>query len=356
MIFRRPKTESEAGFSGSLKDFGLPDLFQILGQQQKTGVLHLEQGRQVVEVLFDRGQIVGASSPVDSIEDSPLGDRLIRGKLLSREQWSRACHLHREERSSIEQALVKGGMVTPEDLSGVWRLITSETLYGLFKWTGGKFRFEAKSVPYDPKIVEPLKTEYVLFDLLRMVDESPMLAERIPHLGLVFQKTDPLATLEALGGTAFENQRSFQMEVIFDLIDGQRTVQEIMDQGFIGEFDTLKNLNVLLDAGLIEPTGIELGKRGAPKRELRPFLRTSGDIAGLAIMGGLALILLYQWAVVREGNFLLRKVEAKAWEELQRASDQVRAIRLENAREAFAIEEGRPPRSDSELSQKGLWP
>lgn len=356
MIFRQPKKQEEAGFSGSLKDFGLPDLFQILGQQQKTGVLHLEQGSKVVEVLFDRGQIVRASSPVASVEDSPLGARLIRGKLLSRDQWTRACKIHREEQSGIEKILLQGGMVTQQDLTAVLRLITSETLYGLFKWTGGKFRFEAKSVSYDPKIIEPLKTEYVLFDLLRMVDESPMLAERIPHLGLVFQKTDPLATLEALGGTAFESHRSFQMEVIFDLIDGQRTVQEIMDQGFIGEFDTLKNLTVLLDAGLIEPTGIELRKRGVAKREFRPFLRTSMDIASLVMIGILALILIYQWALVREGNFLLRKVEAKAWEAIQEKSNQVWAIQLQNAREVFEIEERRPPRSNSELRQKGLWP
>jgi hypothetical protein len=30
------------GLTGSLKEFGLTDLFQVLGQQQKTGVLNLQ--------------------------------------------------------------------------------------------------------------------------------------------------------------------------------------------------------------------------------------------------------------------------------------------------------------------------
>ncbi len=355
MIFGSPKKEKDPGLTGSLKDFGLPDLFQILGQQQKTGILHLEEGKRLVQVLFDKGMIVGAGAPTGAIEDAPLGARLVRGNLLSREQWGKACQRQKEELTAIEQILVKGGTVPQEDITAVLRLITSETLYGLFKWTGGTFRFEAKPVFYDASTVEPLKTEYILFDLLRMVDEWPMLSGRIPHLGLVFQKTDPLAGLDSLAGTSFENQRSFQMEVIFGLIDGQRTVQEIMDQGFLGEFDTCKNLATLMDGGLIEPTTIQFRKE-LKKPATRGPLQTSLNAGALILIGVLGLFLIYQLAIVRGGSFPLTHEEARGRRIIQVAADKVRALKLQNAREVFQIEENRSPQSDSELTSKGLWP
>lgn len=351
MILAQPKREKEAGLSGSLKDFGLPDIFQMLGQQQKTGILHLEEGKKRVQVWFDKGMIVGAGEPSATIEGSALGDRLLRGKLLSREGWVRACQRQKEEMIRIEQILLKDGVVSKEDLTAVLRLITSETLYNLFKWTGGTFRFEVQSVFYDPNMVEPLKTEYILFDLLRMMDEWPILSRRIPHFGLVFQKIDPLATLESLAGTDYENQRSFQMEVIFGLIDGQRTVQEIMDVGFLGEFDTCKNLVTLMDAGLIEPTSIQFrkGMKGPSPAGLRRHSLNAGALILVIILG---VTLAYQLVAVQGGRW----ENLKGWKMVQETWDKVRAAKLKNAREVFMIEEGRPPQSDSELVSKGLWP
>jgi hypothetical protein len=63
----------------------------------------------------------------------------------------------------------------------------------------------------------------------------------------------PTATLDELTGTLWENKRMIQMDVLYDLVDGRRTIQEIIDLSFMGEFDACKNLLVIMDAGMIEP-------------------------------------------------------------------------------------------------------
>jgi hypothetical protein len=244
-----------------LKEFGLTDIFPLLGQQQKTGALNLQQGNEVVQVLFEKGMIVGIGIPTEADEKPPLAKRLIRGGLLSPEKWEKAYKQHKEGVVSIEQALLDNGMVIKEDLVAVLRLLTFETIYGLFKWKGGTFRFEAKKVLYDPNLVEPLASEYLLLDVLRMVDEWPLLAERIPAFDIVLGKLNPGATLDVLAGTAWEKKRTFQMEVLYELVDGQRTIQEVMDLSFIGEFDTCKNLIMLMDAGMIEPLSHSVKKK-----------------------------------------------------------------------------------------------
>ncbi len=60
--------------TGSLKEFGLTDLFQVLGQQQKTGVLNLQGDEKTVQVFFDKGMIVKVEFPEERGQKSPLAE------------------------------------------------------------------------------------------------------------------------------------------------------------------------------------------------------------------------------------------------------------------------------------------
>ena len=48
--------------SGTLKDFGIADILQLIGQQTKTGQLHLKAKDQEVHIAFKDGNIVRAES------------------------------------------------------------------------------------------------------------------------------------------------------------------------------------------------------------------------------------------------------------------------------------------------------
>ena len=49
-----------AGLSGNLSDFGIADVFQLIGQQRKTGTLELRSGTARAQLAFDRGLVVSA--------------------------------------------------------------------------------------------------------------------------------------------------------------------------------------------------------------------------------------------------------------------------------------------------------
>ncbi len=348
-IFKRIKREEDAGITGFLKDFGLTDLFQLLGQQQKTGVLTLQEKKKVVQVLFDKGRIVGASLTAESGEMTLLGKSLIRGGLLSPEKWKIACNQQKEELASMESILVKNGLVRTEDLTAVLRLLIFETIYGLFKWKGGTFRFESKTVFFDPAFIEPLNAEYLLLDVLRMVDEWPLLAERIPSFQMVLQKVNAGATLDILAGTSWEKKRTFQMDVIYELVNGQRTVQEIIDLSFVGEFDTCKNLILMMDAGAIESTSI--GSGGERRRKIK----TSSllDAGTYFLVGVLTLFLIYQLFTKRE-SFPLSLEELEGWRTFQSTLQKIGERKAMNAREIFYLEENRYSTDRIEMLDRGL--
>jgi hypothetical protein len=186
-----------------------------------------------------------------------------------------------------------------------------------------------------------------------MVDEWPLLADRIPTPQMVLRKINETGTLELLAGTAWADRRSFQMEVIYELINGQRTIAEIIDQSFVGEFETCKNLITLMDAGLIEPVGV------TPLRDRRNGGRPSQTLkkaGGFLLLGGLALALGLQFAAVRGKTFPLSPREYEGWKTLRRPAEITAAKQKENAAEVFWIEKNRYPADPSELVRNGLIP
>jgi hypothetical protein len=296
---------------------------------------------------------VGIAFPEETAETSPLGKRLVRGGLLTPEAWKKVFAQHREELGSLESALTKNQTVRNEDLGAVLRLLISETVYGLFKWTGGEFRFEAREVISDPHLLEPINAEFLLLDVLRMVDEWPLLADRIPTSQMVLRKVNEMATLEMLAGSAWADKRTFQMEVIYELINGQRTISDIIDQSFVGEFETCKNLITMMDAGMIEPVGIN------PVRDRRNGGRskkTLKNIVGYLLLGGLSLTLVFELVGIRGKFFPLSSQEYEGWKTLRQPVEKMEGKKREHAVEVFLIEKSRYPLDKSELIKSGLMP
>jgi hypothetical protein len=333
----------------------LTDLFQVLGQQRKTGILNLEGDKKVVQVLFDKGQIVGVAFPGESEEETALGRRLIRGRVISAENWHRAYKQHKDNLVGLEKMLVSNGMVTKEDLTAALRLLIVDTIYGIFKWRGGSFRFETKSVSYDHEFVEPMNSEFLLLDVLRMVDEWPMIAERLPSFDIVLQKTDPMATLDALVGTPWEKNRTFQMDVIYDLIDGQRSISEIIELAFVEEFETCKSLILLMDAGLVESTSIKAKKARREKRKFQGA-KYLGNAAAFLLVVIFALLLFSQFAATRLVDFPLTDGERQALHTVRDSVSKVHDLKIKNAAQVFFLEENRYAKNLSEMRERGLLP
>jgi len=297
--------------------------------------------------------IVGVAFPGEPEDQNALGKRLIRGGLISAENWEKAFQQHKDDLVGLEKVLVSNGLVTKEDLSAALRLLTVDTIYGLFKWKGGNFRFETRPVPYDPEFVEPLNSEFLLLDVLRMVDEWPMIADRLRSFDMVLQKVNPMSTLDVLAGTQWEKNRTFQMEVIYDLIDGQRSIQEVIELSFVEEFETCKYLILMMDAGLIESASTDAKKErgGGRKFEIAKHL---ADAGAYLLVGVFALFLFLQFTAVRVPNFPFTHGEWKGWHAFMDSLEKIYALKVNNAREVFFLETNRYPRDPAEMADRGL--
>jgi hypothetical protein len=243
---------------GTLKDFSITEIIQLIGQQLKTGVLKIRRGKDIAEIHFVDGMIVHVYTNYRGRKDL-IGEILVKAQLITDEQLERVLKIQKETLKYIGEILVELQFLTKEDVLKVISTQIYETIYDLFWWEDGNFNFDLKLVESYKKIPFALSTEQVLLNILRMVDEWSEIEKKISSLHLVFKKTPGLErkSLDALSPQSYLKEKlTSEQELIYSLVDETRTVQEIIDRSLLGKFNASEILVELSGMGLVEKVGI----------------------------------------------------------------------------------------------------
>jgi len=236
---------------GTLKDFGIAEILQLIGQQMKSGILHLESRDEEIHIALSEGSVVRAES-VGRKANERLGAMLVRAEIIGQPELDEALDLQRRSLRRLGDILVEQGTVSREDLREITHLQTTETIYRLFHWKSGTYEFEAGGVEWDKETATPLRAESVLMEGFRRVDEWPIVRKRIPSLLATFDRRKALPEQVDGGGDEGElaslgvNERR-----VYLLAAPGRTAEKIVDLSRLGEFETCKALANLLARGYL---------------------------------------------------------------------------------------------------------
>lgn len=257
---------------GTLKDFSLADIFQLIGLQRKTGVLTLRSKDDTVTVTFLDGKVVGADSLNHRLENR-LGNVLMKSGLLTQDQLNHALAIQKETLQRLGFVLTHYGIISADALKQAIQLQILQIVYRLFRWKDGDYHFSQETtIEYDRDNVVPITAESILMEGARMIDEWPIIEKRIRSYDMVFRKKlidqeivvsdeadevafDDSATVARRrkpGGLGDKIRISPEEKQIYDLVDGTVTVSDIVEVSKLAEFDTNKALYELLTRDLIE--------------------------------------------------------------------------------------------------------
>ena len=163
---------------GTLSDFGIADIFQLIGQQQKTGTLVLRKKESTVLIHFREGAIVSAD--VENREQSErLGNMMVRSGLLSENDLRVALENQKKTLQKLGHILIEKKFIQKRDLDEFIYLQTKETLFKLFRWNSGTYEFIPKDIENESEFFQPISAEHILMDGFRMVDEWPGIRKTI---------------------------------------------------------------------------------------------------------------------------------------------------------------------------------
>jgi hypothetical protein len=273
---------------GNLKDFGIAEVFQLIGQQRKTGLLNFKgpDGQQV-GLSFDEGAVVSAA-PIAGREHEVLGQWLVRCGLMTQEVLASLLNESEASARSLPALILAQELVSPRDLEEISVLLTGETIFEVLRWTSGSFHFSAQSVVHDRPPEKLLAAEQILMDGLRMVDEWQTFCQRIPPEDTVFGRCGSLDSFRQ------RNQRELrglpqQVDKIFQLVDGRLTLRRVIDLSRLGVFEATRAIAELTDAGLIAPLKTAKGRSaGGAAASTRSF----GQIASRVALAAVPLVVL----------------------------------------------------------------
>ncbi len=288
---------------GTLRDFSLPDIFQLIGIQRKTGVLTLKSDKEVVTVSFADGQVVAADSLHRRLEDR-LGTVLVKTGRISEAQLQEALRIQKNTLQRMGDILVDSRFIDAEGLRDALAIQISQMIYRLFRWRDGEYNFsQEERVDYDAKHVVPMSAESILMEGARILDEWPMIEKGLKSFQSVYRRANVEIAPEGAAGSSAGGQEaargvtlSAQDRQIHALVDGKRSVQEIVERSPQGEFETCRILYELLGRQLIEevravaPRAAQTVEAAPAVREVSPLLLGIGYLLLVLAAGGGLLV------------------------------------------------------------------
>lgn len=232
---------------GNLREASLPDVLQLLALGQKTGCLAVTDRTNLGHVHFDRGNIVYAS--IVNRRDR-LGDLLVKNGLVRSAELAAAV----EEQATrdgvrLGEILIEWGAIDRGQLERYIRLQIEEAVYTLFTWTQGSFSFEPDQRPEEGAMLVRINPESLLLEGARRVDEWTLIEKKVPSFDLVFSR------IPREGGEDEAAEFTREQQVVLGLLDGRRSVREIVDESGMVDFDVGKALFGLVQAGFAHATG-----------------------------------------------------------------------------------------------------
>ena len=328
---------------GTLKDFSITEIIQLIGQQLKTGVLRIRRGKKIVEIYFVDGMIVHVYSNYRGKQDL-IGEILVKAKLISDEQLDRVLRIQKGTLKYVGEILVELQLLSKEDVLKVITTQVYETIYDLFWWEDGIFNFDLKLVESYKKIPFALSTEQVLLNILRMVDEGSEIEKKIHSPHLVFQKAldpDRKSAGSLTSPSYLKEKLGSEQDLVYQLVDGTRTVEEIIDRSLLGRFNTSEILNGLLEMGLIEVLGVHTPGLVKKASKINPR-----EMLGYVSYGGLVLFLILVFIYFKPG-FLHQvrdsRIASVNIEIPTNLAHRTQLQRLKNALEIYYLERGQYP-------------
>jgi len=248
---------------GKIADFSIPDIFQLVSSQEKSGSLAISGNDRVTIFLFSGGRIVDVQ-PDRRDPKSLLGTMLRDAGYLTDSELKRFLSSQETGGKKIGEILVEKGKVSKEVLARYLVLQVKECLFDVLTLREGEYRFEGFAVRPVAWGGEPIRPDVLLMEGMQFLDEYPRFRGIFPPGDYRVarkrgERVDPYAFSEA-------------ERVLWKALDFSEDPDRVFRKACLTGFEGIKGLAALLQRGLIEVS------RTAAEDRVDPVKRTRDEV------------------------------------------------------------------------------
>ena len=277
--------------TGNLKTMELAELLQWLSGAQKTGTLVVENGKVTKQIFFRDGMIVSSAS-TDPKEH--LGAFLVSHGFITDAELGQAIRMQESNKMLLGKILSTIGAISEQDVHRMLRLKAEESIYDVFSWPEGDFRFLDLQLPTANMVPISIVVTGLVLEGMQRFDEWKRIREIVPSSNSV-----PVAVGE------FEDKVFTEgAPQILSLIDDDRTVADICKLTHSSEFHVCRILFRQVQAKRLKI----VRPRGAPAAE--PVAAAPSAAAPQSVTPDALLVIAQQALQKNEFETALRHMRA----------------------------------------------
>lgn len=254
------KTETKSNFisrgdmsaaASEITGAAVPGLFNNLRTGKKTGtavfeyILNSTAQKAVKKVFYKAGDVIFASS---NLQDDWLGRWLARSGRITQQQCDASEEIVRKTDKKQGAVLVELGFINPSGLVEGVKYQVKEIILSLFAVRTASFWFDEGPLPAADIIPLQVSIGNLILEGLRKLDWQVARKSLPPPTTVVNLSSDPSVLFQKADLTADE-------AAVLSLVDGKRSIEEICARSGIGDFNTLKAIQLLLSLKMAE-TGV----------------------------------------------------------------------------------------------------
>lgn len=283
-LVREPSAVSQrlrgkaVAMQGKIADFSIPDIFQLVSSQGKSGSLAISGDDRVTIFLFSGGRIVDVQPDRRELK-SLLGTMLRDAGYLTDSELKRSLSSHGTGGKKIGEIILEKGKVSKEVLARYLVLQVKECLFDVLTLREGEYRFEGFAVRPAAWGGEPIRPDVLLMEGMQFLDEYPRFRGIFPPGDFrVARKRGERVDMYALS----EEER-----VLWKALDFSEEPDRVYRKACLTGFEGIKALAALLNRGLLEISTMDPGDRVDPGKGLRDEIafRRRFDAIRMAMWG-----------------------------------------------------------------------
>jgi len=273
---------------GKISDFGIPEIFQLVATQGKSGALTIRGDERKTVFLFTDGKIVDVMPDRRLARAGLLGNMLVDAGYLTEEELRRLLAIQGQEGKKLGEILVEKGKISREILSRYLYLQVKESLFHALMIQEGEYHFEAFAVRPPSWMSTPMRADVLMMEGVQFLDEYPRIREKFP--------TGRFVVYAKKGVRIDPNALPPEERTVWKAVEYSSEPSRIFRKACVTWFEGIKSLFALLDRGLVEVVA-ERKEREDPWRAPRKELKHRSRLGTVrAVLWGLAAVVAGVWA------------------------------------------------------------
>jgi len=227
---------------GELGLFSAAEILQLIAVQEKSGVLQVRSKGRTAVLFFDSGKIVSARDRRQSTSD-PFLTYLLENGQITIDDLHKIIDVKKQQGGDTVEIMLAERMAD-EAMIGDWLCrYAQQIVANMVKWEIGSYEFAATcdGMP-DKRLGKPLRLEPLLMEALRRKDEVEQIRRFLPGLETRLDIAEP-------------DYQALPLEqddiAILKLVNGTRTIDQIIEESSADEVETLDILEKLFTLGII---------------------------------------------------------------------------------------------------------